>query len=511
MNTQRNNDSNIDSEKQSRDFSWIKRESLAMLADFYEFTMSNGFLERFPKDITAYYDVFFRKVPDNGGFVIAAGLGPVIDFIRSLRFEEDDIEYLRQQKLFSENFLEFLKNFRFTCDLWAIPEGTPVFPYEPIMVVRGPVLEAQLIETMLLLLDNYGSRIATKSVRVNRAAQGRAVVDFGARRAHGPDAAVLGARSAYIGGCTGTSCTLAGKHFGIPVMGTMAHSWVQMFPSELEAFKAFAQVYPNNCILLVDTYNVLKSGVPNAIMAFNEELVPKGFRPKGIRIDSGDLAYLSKQARKMLDEAGFTDCKIMASNSLDEYLIGDLISQGAEIDAFGVGERLITAKSDAVLGGVYKLVAMEQNGEITPRIKISENVEKIITPGFKQVYRLYGRNNGKAIADVITLFDEVIDDTRPYEIFDPVHTWKRKKVTNFRAEPLLVRIFDKGNLIYRQPKLDAVRNYCAHQLGTLWEEVLRFENPHRYYVDLSKPLWDMKQQLLLSSQPESGDGSVTHP
>lgn len=474
----------------------MESNNLTMLTDFYELTMANGYLLSGIKDRIAYFDMFFRRVPDNGGFAIMAGLEQFIQYIKELRFDEEDIEYLRSKEMFSEEFLDYLRDFRFECDVWAIPEGTPIFPYEPIVTVRGPVMQAQFIETMLLLSINHQSLIATKANRIVTAAQGRPVMEFGSRRAQGYNGAVYGARAAYIGGCVGTACTIADKEYGIPALGTMAHSWIQMFPSELEAFRAYARIYPDNCTLLVDTYNVLKSGVPNAIRVFNEEIVPRGYRPKGIRIDSGDITYLSRKARKMLDEAGFPDCAIVASNSLDEYIIRDILSQGACVDSFGVGERLITSRSEPVFGGVYKLVAVEEDGRIIPKIKVSENVEKVTTPGFKQVWRLFDRETGKAVADVITLHDEVINDNEPYEIFDPEYTWKRKTVTNFRARKLMVKIFDKGRCVYESPDLNTIRDYCREQVDTLWEEVRRFENPHRYYVDLSQPLWDLRQKLL---------------
>ena len=398
--------------------------------------------------------------------------------------------------MFSEDFLEYLENFEFTCDVWAIPEGTPIFPQLPLVIVRGPIIQAQLIETMVLLTINHQSLIATKANRMVRAAEGRAVVEFGSRRAHSYDSANLGARAAYIGGCAGTANTLTGKDFNIPVAGTMAHSWVQMFPTEYDAFKAYAETYPDNCYLLVDTYNTLKQGVPNAIKVFNEVLLPMGHRPKGIRLDSGDIAYLSKQARKMLDEAGFEDCTIMASSGLDEDTIEALIKQGADVDSFGVGERLITSRSEPVFGGVYKLVAAQYNGELIPKIKVSENVAKITTPGFKQAYRLFDRDTNKAIADVITLHDEVIDDSSDYEIFHPVYTWKRKTVSNFYAKPLLVQIFDKGKLVYDLPDIEDIKSYCKKQVDTLWDEVLRFDKPHEYIVDLSPDLWEIKNRLL---------------
>lgn len=425
-----------------------------------------------------------------------AGLEQLIDYLKDLHFTEEDIVFLRGKGIFDEGFLQFLRTFSFTCDVWAVPEGTPVFPHEPIVTVRGPVIQAQFIETMVLLAINHPSLIATKANRICRAAKGRPVMEFGSRRAQGYDGAVYGARAAYIGGCAGTACTLCERDFGIPALGTMAHSWVQMFDSELSAFRAYARAYPDNCTLLVDTYHTLKSGIPNAIRVFQEEILPRGFRPAGVRIDSGDITYLSKKARNMLDEAGFPDCKIVASNSLDELIIQDMLLQGAKVDSFGVGERLITAASTPIFGGVYKLVAVDGGGEIVPKIKLSENVTKITTPGFKKTWRLLDRDSGKAIADVVTGFEEKIDDKKPYTIFDPEYTWKRKTVTNFIARPLLVPVFEKGKCVYASPTVDEIKTYCAEQVGTLWDEVLRFENPHAYYVDLSQQVWEQKQRLL---------------
>lgn len=475
---------------------WKERKNLTMLADFYEFTMANGYLENGMEDQIGYFDMFFRTIPDDGGFAIMAGVEQLIEYLRNLKFDEEDIAYFESKKIFGEKFINYLKNFKFKCDVWAIPEGTPIFPQEPIVVVRGPVVQAQLIETMVLLTVNHQSLIATKSNRIVRAANGRGVMEFGSRRAQGYEGAILGARAAYIGGCIGTANTIVDRDFDIPALGTMAHSWVQMFPTELDAFRAYARSYPDNCVLLVDTYNTLKEGMPNAIKVFNEEIIPRGFRPKGIRIDSGDIAYLSKECRKMLDDAGFEDCSIVASSSLDEYVIRDLLNQGAEIDLFGVGERLITAKSQPVFGGVYKLTAIEKDGKLIPKIKVSENVEKITTPGFKQVYRLFDNKTNKAIADVITLHDEVIDETKPYEIFHPLYTWKRKTLENFTAKKLLVKIFDKGICIYENPNIHDIRQYCKDELDLMWDEVKRFENPHRYFVDLSRDLWDIKDRLL---------------
>ncbi len=474
----------------------MDRNRLTMLTDFYEITMANGYLQNGLKDKICYFDMFFRRVPDGGGFAIMAGIEQVIDYIRALSFTEDDIAYLRSRHMFSEEFLTYLADFRFACDVWAIPERTPIFPGEPILTVRGPAIQAQFIETMVLLSVNHQSLIATKANRVVRAADGRQVMEFGSRRAQGYDGAIYGARAAYIGGCAGTACTICGSELGIPALGTMAHSWVQMFDTELDAFKAYARTYPQDCTLLVDTYDTLHSGIPNAIKAFDEVLAPLGYRPKGVRIDSGDITYLSKKARKMLDEAGYEDCRIVASNSLDEYIIRDMIIQGACVDSFGVGERLITAASDPVFGGVYKLVAVEENGTIAPRIKISENVAKITNPCYKTPWRLYDKTTGKAIADVITLHDEVIDENEPYEIFDPDHIWKRKTVTDFRAVKLQIPLFVNGECVYTPPTIEEIRGYCQEQLDTIWEEVKRFENPHKYYVDLSQPLWDEKQRLL---------------
>lgn len=468
-----------------------------MLCDFYELTMGNGYFEKGYKDKICYFDVFYRRVPDGGGYAIACGLEQVIDYITDLHFDDRDIAYLRNKGIFSEEFLNYLKDFKFTGDIWAVPEGTVIFPNEPIMTVRAPAIQAQLIETFVLLTINHQSLIATKANRIVRAANGKAISEFGSRRAHGPDAAVLGARAAYIGGCAATACTLTDLEYGVPATGTMAHAWVQMFDSEYEAFKAYCEVYPNSATLLVDTYNVLKSGVPNAIKVFDEVLKPKGCRPVGIRLDSGDITYLSNKARQMLDEAGYPDCKIVASNSLDEYLIRDMLMQGAKVDLFGVGERLITSKSSAVFDGVYKLVAVDgDDGEIIPKIKISENVQKITNPHFKKVYRFYDNTNNKAMADLLCVHDEVIDDTKPIEIFDPDYVWKRQVLENYTARELLVPIFVDGKCVYNKPDLKEIKEHCAREVATMWEEVTRFENPHTYYVDLSTKLWNIKHSLL---------------
>lgn len=478
---------------------WKDQRNLTMLADFYEFTMANGYLENDMQDIVAYFELFFRNVPDNGGFAIAAGLEQVIDYIQNLEFTEEDIEYFKSKNIFSEKFLDYLRNFKFTCDIWAVPEGRVVFPREPLVIVRGPVIQAQMLETMLLLTINHQSLIATKANRIVRASQGRSVMEFGSRRAQGADAATYGARAAYIGGVVGTANTIADRDFNVPALGTMAHSWVQLFPTELDAFKAYARVFPTNCVLLVDTYNTLKSGVPNAIKTFDEVLKPLGIRPKGIRLDSGDIAYLSKNARIMLDEAGYEDCPIVASSSLDEYKIRDMLLQGSKLDSFGVGERLITSMTTPVFGGVYKIVAIEEDGKIIPKIKISENIEKITNPGFKNLYRLYDRSTNKAEADLLTLHDEVIDDTKPLEIFHPIHTWKRKTLTNFYSEKLLVKIFENGNLIYEKPSLDEIKEFCHKEVESLWDEVKRFEYPHTYITDLSLDLWTIRDTMLASN------------
>lgn len=468
-----------------------------LLCDFYELTMANGYFQTGMADQICYFDVFFRNVPDGGGFAVAAGLEQVIDYIEHLRFDEEDIAYLRGKGVFCEEFLNYLRDFRFTGDIWAVPEGTPIFPREPIFTVRAPAIQAQFIETFVLLSLNHQSLIATKSNRIVRAADGRPVSEFGSRRAQGADGAVLGARASYIAGCAGTACTLADELYGAPAGGTMAHSWVQMFPDEYTAFKTYCQLYPHSATLLVDTYNVLQSGVPNAIRAFKEVLLPQGITSCAIRLDSGDLTYLSRKARKMLDAAGLTQCKIVASNALDEYIIRDLLLQGAQIDSFGVGERLITSKSEPVFGGVYKLAAVEDaQGTIIPKIKISENPAKITNPHFKKVYRLFEKESDKAFADLITLHDETVDESQPLELFDPDATWKRKTFTDFTARELLVPIFRDGVRVYDAPPIEEVRAYCAAQIDLLWDEVKRFENPHNYYVDLSQKLWDVKQSLL---------------
>lgn len=472
-------------------------QNYTLLCDFYELTMGNAYFKKGMGDKLAYFDLFYRSVPDGGGFAIAAGLEQVIEYIKNLHFSAEDIEFLRGKKIFDEDFLESLKDFHFTGDIYAVPEGTPVFPNEPILTVCAPAVQAQLIETFLLLTINHQSLIATKANRIVRAAKGRPVSEFGSRRAQGTDGAVLGARAAYIAGCASTACTLTDRLYDVPSGGTMAHSWVQMFDTEYEAFRTYCECYPHNATLLVDTYHVLKSGVPNAIRAFKDVLLPQGIENCAIRIDSGDITYLSKKARKMLDDAGLTKCKIVVSNSLDEHIIETLLEQGAAVDSFGVGERLITSKSSPVFGGVYKLVAVEgENGEIVPKIKISENTAKITNPHYKKIYRLYAKESGKAIADLMCIHDEKPDFTKPLEIFDPEATWKRKVLIDYTARKLHVPVFKNGVCVYKSPSIEEIRRYCLEQIDLLWDEVKRFENPHKYYVDLSQDLWDVKQHLL---------------
>ena len=473
--------------------------NLSMLSDFYEFTMAAGYFENGMKDQVAVFDAFYRKNPDGGGYAIFAGLNDVIDFIKNLHFTEDDIEYFRQTENFSEEFLEYLSNFKFTGDVWAFPEGSVMFPGEPIITVKAPIIECSIIETYLLLSMNFNSLIATKTNRIVSSARGRLVMEFGARRAQGADASITGARAAFISGAPLTSNTYSSQKYGFKAAGTMAHSWIQAFDSEYEAFKTYAKMYPDNCILLIDTYDTLESGLVNAMKVFKEELVPKGLKG-GVRIDSGDLAYLSKEVRKRLDENGLEDFTIVASNSLDEFKIESLLAQGAQIDSFGIGERLITAKSDPVFGGVYKLVAMEKDGDMKAKIKVSENVEKITTPGFKKVYRLYDKKTGKAEADYIALAEEKVDDSKPMVIFDPLFTGKMKKMKDFRAREMQVQIFDKGELVYEEPSLEEIAEYRKEEVASLWDEVKRYDSPHNYYVDLSQDLWNLKQKLILEAK-----------
>ncbi len=469
--------------------------NLSMLIDFYELTMANSYYHHH-KNEEAVFDLFFRSVPDDGGYAVMAGLEQAIQYIQELKFDEKDIDYLRTKKLFDEGFLTYLLNFKFSCDVSAIKEGTPIFPNEPVMVVRGPIIECQLVETMLLLTINHQSLIATKTSRIVYAAKGRSVLEFGSRRAQGYDAANFGARAAYIAGVIGSANTMTDRDFKIPALGTMAHSFIQSFDNEYDAFLAYAKTYPDSTVLLVDTYSTIHSGLPNAIRVYNDYLKPMGKTLKGIRIDSGDLTYLSKKAREMLDAAGLAETKITVSNSLDEYLITNLVQQGAQIDAFGVGERLITSKSDSVFGGVYKLAALKDNGAMIPKMKLSDNVVKTTNPGVKKLYRLFDQISNKAIADVVTLDTEVINENEPYLLFDPNFPWKQKLVSDFRAVSLLEPIFKKGKLVYQKPSLEEIRSYHKEQMSTLWDEVKRFENPHPYYVDLSRKLWQLKQDLI---------------
>lgn len=475
----------------------LNSENYTLLCDFYELTMSNGYFKLGRGKELTYFDVFFRSVPDGAGYAIFAGLEQFIEYIKNLRFTEEDIALLRSKGQFDEEFLAFLRTFRFTGDIYAMREGTPIFPGEPIVTVRAPAIEAQLIETFALLTLNHQSLIATKASRIVRAADGRPVAEFGSRRAQGTAGAIMGARAAYIGGCAGTACTLAERDYGIPATGTMAHSWVQMFDDEYTAFRTYCELYPDNVTLLVDTYDAIASGVPNAIRAIKEVLLPRGYKKYAVRLDSGDLAYLTKKIRKMLDEAGLPDCRITATNSLDENIIKTILSQGAKIDAFGVGERLICSASNPVFGGVYKLVAVEKaDGTVKPKIKISENVEKITNPGYKKPYRVFDKETGMMIADYIALADEVLDENEPLLLFDPINTWKHKTVENYRLECLHIPVFKNGECVYESPSVHEIRDYCREQLALLWDEVKRFDNPHRYYVDLSDNLWTLKQEML---------------
>lgn len=477
----------------------FEKTNLTMLTDFYEVTMANGYFEAGMKDDIGTFDMFFRKIPDGGGFAVMAGVEQLMEYLESLRFTEEDLVYLKHKMNFDQCFLDYLRDFKFACDVWAVPEGTPVFPGEPLVTVRGPVIQAQFVETMVLLIINHQSLIATKANRIVRAAKGRPVMEFGTRRAHGASAAVYGSRAAYIAGCAGTACTVSERDYGIKAMGTMAHSWVQMFDSEVMAFRKYAEIYPENCVLLVDTYDVLKSGVPAAIQVFRE-MKPHSM---GIRIDSGDVTYLTKHARTMLDDAGLRDCRIVVSNSLDEFIIRDVISEGACIDSFGVGERLITAKSEPVFGGVYKLAALEKDGVMIPKMKLSENIEKITNPGFKTLYRFYDKNTHKCLADLIALADEPMPDGEQYVIFDEIAPWKTKTLKNYTVENLRIQLFDKGKRVYESPSIEQIKEHCAAQINTLWDEMLRFDNPQTYYVDISQKLWEMKNQLIIGIRKRS--------
>lgn len=464
-------------------------------ADYNCLTTAEGLLSAGMENVRVTYDMFFRELPDGGGFAVMAGLQQLIEKLSNISFSEDELNNLKSIG-FSDKLVEYLRGFEFACDVYAMPEGTPVFPNEPIVKVQGPALQAQLIETILLNTINHQTLIATKANRVVRAASGRKVFESGARRAHGFDAAVDGARAAYVGGVSATTLYPASKKYLIPLVTMMGHGWVQLFDSELDAFKVYLEEHGENGALLVDTYDTLDSGVKNAVEAFNTVLVPKGLRPAGIIIDSGDMTYLSKRARRLLDEAGFPDCDIYASNSLDEILIKDMLNQGAKIDGFIVGEKLLTSASSPVLDGVYKLCETEKDGVKTPAIMVSNNVSKITTPCSKRVWRLFDMESGKAIADVLTLESESIGDEKTYSLFDPDFTWKRKTVDNFVAREMLVKVFSKGECVYSLPSLDETRAYCNEQVSALWEEVARFENPHKYYVDFSGKLWGIKQSLI---------------
>lgn len=466
-----------------------------LFADYNCLTTAEGLLSAGKENEIVTFDMFFREIPDKGGFAVMAGLECLCEKLRDLSFNEETLSYLEGQG-FSGKLIDYLKSFTFACDVYAMPEGTPIFPNEPIVKVHGPAIQAQLIETLLLNTINYHTLVATKANRIVRAASGKKVIEMGARRAHGFDAAVDGARASYIGGVDSTSLLPAAKKYNLPVATMMGHGWVQLFDSELEAFKAYLEEHGDDGALLVDTYDTLDSGVKNAIEAFNQVLVPKGLRPAGIIIDSGDMTYLSKRARRMLDESGFPDCDIYASNSLDEILIKDMLNQGAKIDGFIVGEKLITSSSSPVLDGVYKLCETEKNGEKTPAIMLSNNVNKITTPCSKRVWRLFDMETGKAIADVLTLDNESIGEEKTYSLFDPDFTWKRKTVDNFVAREMLVPVFKKGEFVYNSPSLEEIKAYCNEQVSSLWEEVVRFENPHRYYVDFSGKLWGIKQAMI---------------
>ena len=470
--------------------------NLTMMTDLYQLTMMYGYYKVGKHQQPVVFDLFFRKSTGDSAYAIAAGLEQVVDYIEQLNFMPEDLAYLRSLELFDEGFLSLLSTLRFTGDLYAMPEGTVVFPNEPLVRVKAPILEAQFIETALLNIINHQTLIATKASRVVQAAQGGSVLEFGLRRAQGPDAGIYGARAAIIGGCSATSNVMTGQLFGIPIRGTHAHSWVMSFENELAAFRAYAEAFPQNCLLLVDTYDTLKSGMPNAIIVFRE-LREKGFEPMGVRLDSGDLAYLSKKARRMLDEAGFEKTKIVASSDLDEELIWDLKAQGAAIDIWGVGTALITSRDCPALGGVYKLSAEEQDGRMIPKIKISENPSKVTNPGYKKVVRIYNGDE-KAVADLIMLEEETIDPAKPLTIFDPVDTWKRMTLRHFTCKELLMPIFLSGRRVYDLPGLLEIQSYAKQELDTLWEEYKRLKNPHVYKVDLSAKLYQLKQDLLKS-------------
>ncbi len=472
-----------------------RHKEMMLMTDFYEYTMAYAYFKENKHQDIGFFDMFVRKIPDGGGFMVFNGLHRFVEFVKEFEYDDECIDYLRKTNYFDEEFLTYLRHLKMDVDIWACPEGTAVFANEPLVTIRGSLVQAQILETILLACVNYATLVTTKSVRINHAAQGRNVLEMGSRRAHEIDAAIEGARAAYIGGCYASACTAAGEKYQIPVTGTTAHSYIQLHDSEYAAFKAYAQVSPKTCVFLVDTYDTLHSGIPNAIKVAQEELIPKGYRLKGVRIDSGDLAYLSKKARKMLNAAGLEDCKIIASNSLDEYLIEDLILQGAPIDIFGVGENLITAKSTPVLGGVYKVVACEENGVVIPKIKMSENVEKLTNPGFKKIVRFYDKETEQAIADVLMLHDEEIPEDS-YLLFDPVAPWKQKRISNYVARVLQVPIFEKGVCVYDLPTTEEVRKNCENELSSLWDEVKRQRYPHRYYVDFSEKLYQLKKEMV---------------
>ena len=472
------------------------KRNLSMMMDFYEMTMSYGYFHQPNRDVRVAFDLFFRSVPDQGGYAIFAGLQHVIEFVENLSFSDADIAYFRKQNLFSEEFLDFLRGFRFRGDIYAMPEGTIIYPNEPLMTIVAPIIDAQLVETAILAQINHQSLVATKASRIVRAAEGRKVADFGARRAHNMDAATYGARAAYIGGIDMTATVSAGQQFNIPISGTMAHSWVMFFEDEYTAFKKYAEIYPQATVLLVDTYDVLHSGIPNAIRIAHEVLAPQGHRLAGVRVDSGDLAYLSKRIRKMLDKAGLEDCKIVLSNSLDEFTISSLLLQGARVDSFGVGERLITAKSDPVFGAVYKLVAVEEDGAFQPRIKMSENVEKLTNPGLKDIYRIYD-HHGKAVADMIAVQGEQIDLTQPFRYVDPHKPWKNRFFEGGSAVNLRRLYVRDGERVEDLPPLEEIREYVRRQLAEeIWPEEQRFENPHRHYLDMTPDYYELKMGLL---------------
>lgn len=465
-----------------------------LVMDFYELTMGQGYFDKKIDNNIAYFDLFFRKVPDGGSFVIANGVNKCVEYLSQFHFSESDIDYLKSLNLFSEAYLKRLKNIKFTGDMWAVEDGTIVFPNEPVITIKAPLLEAQLVETALLIFFNHNSLITTKASRIVRSAKGRTVMEFGSRRAQGESAAVDGALAAYIAGANGTASTQTGKKYDVPVLGTMGHSFIQSFDSEYEAFKAYAESFPNSSTFLVDTYNTLNSGIPNAIKVNNEVLKPKNKTLAGIRIDSGDLAYLSKVSRKMLDEAGLKDTKIVTSNSLDEYVISSLIEQNAPIDSFGVGENLITSKSNPVFGGVYKLVAIEKNNEIVPKIKISDNVEKITNPHFKKIYRIYNRD-GKLINDLLCVYDEELPKGK-LTLTHPDNSWVTKDVEDYKVINLRKKMMENGEIIYKIPSISQTRQKVQSELNTLWEEALRLVNPHTYVVNLSDKLKKIKNELL---------------